>query len=237
MSGINDVLKGDGCVLKKWVCRSQLCFVLCVCVCVCVSLYFLIVFYLRCRTTWDAALPFCPVIWKRMKGWFKQQCEIIFHEIATDALWPDHMNSTESCSALPPQSVYQLNTETVFAQWGDSQALKTSATAERSPNMTCFLPSSPTFFFLYFSSLSLCLFVPVSIERKKHMFPSKGSHIKHKLFLVKGWALFQGQSETLSGRQRAIRALAPAQVYTEYIWSVNICIQRINGLDRPLITD
>lgn len=32
MSGINDVLKGDGCVLKKWVCRSQSRFVLCVCV-------------------------------------------------------------------------------------------------------------------------------------------------------------------------------------------------------------
>lgn len=32
MSGINAVLKGDGCVLKKWVCRSQRCFVFCACV-------------------------------------------------------------------------------------------------------------------------------------------------------------------------------------------------------------
>lgn len=132
------------------------------------------------------------------------------------------------------KALYQLNTETVFAQWGDSQALNTNATAERSANTTCFLPSSPTFSLLLLSfSLSVC----VSIERKKHMFPSKGRHIKHKLFLVKGWALFQGQSETLSGRQRAIRAVALGQVCTEYIWSVNICIRHINGLDRPLITD
>lgn len=34
--------------------------------------------------------------------------------------------------------------------------------------------------------------VPVSIERKKHMFPSKRRHIKHKLFF-KGWALFRGK--------------------------------------------
>lgn len=77
--------------------------------------------------------------------------------------------------------------------------------------------------------------VSVSFERKKHVFPSKGRHIKHKLFLVKGWALFKGQSETLSGQQRAIRALATAQLCTEYICSVNICIQRINGFDMPLI--
>lgn len=68
------------------------------------------------------------------------------------------------------------------------------------------------------------------------MFPSEGRHIKHKLFLVKGWVLFQEQSETLSGWQRAIRALAQTQVCTEYIWSVNICIQCINGLDTSLIT-
>lgn len=61
------------------------------------------------------------------------------------------------------------------------------------------------------------------------MFPSNGKHIKHKLFLVKGWALFKGQSETLSGQQRAIRALATAQLCPEYICSVNICIRRING--------
>ena len=36
MSGINDALKGNGCVLKEWVCLSQTCFVLCVHVCVCV---------------------------------------------------------------------------------------------------------------------------------------------------------------------------------------------------------
>lgn len=78
MSGINDVLKGDGCVLKKWVCRSQLCFVLCVCVCVCVSLYFLIVFYLRCRTTWDAALPFCPVIWNAWRDGSSSSVKLFF---------------------------------------------------------------------------------------------------------------------------------------------------------------
>lgn len=34
MSGINDVLKGNECVLKEWVCRSLPCFVLFACVCV-----------------------------------------------------------------------------------------------------------------------------------------------------------------------------------------------------------
>lgn len=34
MSGINNVVKGDGCVLKRWVCRSQPCFVSRVYVCV-----------------------------------------------------------------------------------------------------------------------------------------------------------------------------------------------------------
>lgn len=55
MSGINDVLKGSGCVLKKWVCRSQhpLCFV-----CVC-FFYFLILFYLCCRIAGVNALPRC----------------------------------------------------------------------------------------------------------------------------------------------------------------------------------
>lgn len=95
--------------------------------------------------------------------------------------------------------------------------------------------SLPAFFCLTFLlSLSACFCV---YERKKHMFTSEGRHIKHKLFFVKGWALFQEQSETLSQQQRAIRALAQTQVCTEYIWSVNICIQCINGLDRPLITD
>lgn len=39
MSGINNVVKGDGCVLKRWVCRSQPCFVSRVYVCVCVLLF------------------------------------------------------------------------------------------------------------------------------------------------------------------------------------------------------
>lgn len=151
---------------------------------------------------------------------------------------PDHMNSKLQwvLPSLP-------STKPVSAQHGDSvcsvrwlPGLKHDAAAEWSPNTTCFLPSSPTFFSSA-SPLFLCLFVSVSIARKKHMFPSEGRRIKHKLFLVKGWVLFQGQSETLSERQRAIRALAQTQVCTEYIWSVNICIQRINGLDRPLITD
>lgn len=55
MSGINNVVKGDGCVLKRWVCRSQPCFVSRVYVCVCVCFYFLIVFYLHC----SIALLFC----------------------------------------------------------------------------------------------------------------------------------------------------------------------------------
>lgn len=89
MSGINDVLKGDGCVLKKWVCRSQPRFVLCV-VCVCVCLYFLIVFCLHCRITSDGALLFCPCALKRK---WCENCEVIFHEIAPGALRPDRMNS------------------------------------------------------------------------------------------------------------------------------------------------
>lgn len=79
------------------------------------------------------------------------------------------------------------------------------------PTRPASFPSPPRLLFFFLLSFSVC------IERKKHMFPSEGRHIKHKLFLVNGWALFQGQSETLSGRQRARRALAPAQVCTEYI--------------------
>lgn len=137
--------------------------------------------------------------------------------------------TTHSSPALPPQSLYQFNTETVFAQQGDSQALNAGAAAERSPSRTCFLTSSPHF----------SIFLPpffVCIERKKHMFPSKGRRVEHKLSLVKGWVLFQGQSEILSEQQRLIRALAKVLLYAEYISRANICIQHINGLGRPLIT-
>lgn len=75
----------------------------------------------------------------------------------------------------------------------------------------CFLPFPCSVFFFSTSSL---LF---AAEIKKHMFPSRGRHIKHKLFLGKGLMLFQGQSETLSEQQRAVRALALNQVCTQYI--------------------
>lgn len=137
--------------------------------------------------------------------------------------------TTHSYPALPPQSLYQFNTETVFAQQGDSQALNAGAAAQRSPSQTCFLASS-----LYFTILPSLFFV--SVERKKHMFPSKGRRVEHKLSVAKGWLLFQGQSEILSGQQRPIRALATVLLHAEYISSANICIRHINGLGRPLIT-
>lgn len=172
------------------------------------------------------------VLWStwRFKLKWCEKCEVVFHKIAPGALRSDHMSGKKSYLAFPTQSSYQLSTETVFAQKGDSQAPGIDTTAKCSSNTTCFLPSSPTI-------SVLLLYFPICIERKKHMFLSKGRHIKHKLFLVKGWVLFQGQTEILSERQRAIRALAAAQVCTEYIWSVNIYICHINGLDRPLITD
>lgn len=159
--------------------------------------------------------------------------EVIFHEIAPIPL--NHMNWTLCWVLLRivPHKACISSTWRLFAQRGDSEALNSSTAAEWSPYVPCFLPSSPLFraVLLSFSLLS------ASFERKKHMFSSKGRHIKHKLFLVKGRVLFQGQRETLSWQQRAIRALAMAQVCAEYICSVNICIQHINGLDRPLITD
>lgn len=152
------------------------------------------------------------------------KCEAIFHKVTPGALRPDHMNSKLHW-VLPSLRLHKARISSTQRQCLLSDV---TATAEWSPNTTCFL------FFLHFSLFSLS--ASVSIERKKHMFPSKGRHIKHKLSLVNGWVLFQGQSETLSGQQRAIRALAPTQAGTEYIWSVNICSRRINGLDRPLIT-
>lgn len=198
--------------------------------CVCVSHDFLML-YLRCRITWDVTLLFCPRALKRIEtGWSVGEVWSYFSWDCTRCCRPHEQQTPPSPTQPCLHKAYISSTQ--------RQCLLSEVTARPwtpAPQLNDH-PIWPVSFLHPHFSHSLWLFVSVSFERKKHMFPSTGRHIKHKLFLVKGWALFQGQSETLSGQQRAIRALATTQVCTEYICSVNICIQRINGLDRPLIT-
>lgn len=159
MSGINNVVKGDGCVLKKWVCRSQPCFVLRVCVCVC--FYFLIVFYLHC----SIALLFCICALKHFEvssGVNRaKSAKLCSSSHCTWAfLRPNQTTrtiSTERCPAFPPQNPYQLNREAVFAQRGDCQDFNTMPQLNDHPVRPVSFLQPRTF--LYFSSrfLSVCL--------------------------------------------------------------------------------
>lgn len=75
MSGINDVLKGYGCVLKKRVRRSQPRFVLCVCMCVCMCVFLFpdsVLSSLQKKLEMQhAALLFCPCALKRIGNGLK----------------------------------------------------------------------------------------------------------------------------------------------------------------------
>lgn len=226
MSGINDVLRG--CFEGMGVPYSALlCFV---CMCVRAPFSLLIMLYLHCRITWNVAEPYPDAL----KHTERCKCEVfmILHLVLYN-----RPHEQQTLPNLIQRSLYKASisiTQRHCLLREVTARPQTPDRAKRSPSMTCFLPSFLSLFLLSSLRLSVCVCLQ---WKKEHMFPSKGRRIKHKLFLVKGWALFQGQTETLSGLQRAIRALEPAQVYTEYIWSVNICIERINGLDRPLITE
>ncbi len=94
MSGINDVLKGDGCVLK-WEMgvpfSAPLCFV---CVCVCVSFLFPDCVLSLLQNNSRCCFALSRLCFEALADRFEwcEECEVIFHKIAPVALRPDHMN-------------------------------------------------------------------------------------------------------------------------------------------------
>lgn len=127
------------------------------CLCMCVSWFPGAISSLqknmRC---YFALLPSCfEAHWDRLKRrWSVKLFFVRLHPVLSTTWTANAPSLTQPCLH---KVLYQLNTAAVFAQWGDGQALSTSATAEWSPNMTCFLPSSPLL--LSFSlTVCLCLF-------------------------------------------------------------------------------
>ncbi len=206
MSGINDVWKAvsvfwrNGCAVLS---PALFCLHASVCVCVCVSFYFLIVFYLPCRLTWDVALLFAPMLWSAWRHIQAQEMWKVWSYFSWDC---SRRSKNEPHEQQTPPSLAQPRLHKACISSTQRQCLLSEVTARPEtppPQLSDHLIWLVSFLhpplFLYFSSLSLCLFVCLNWKKETYV-PVWGRHIKHKLFLVKGWALFQGQSETLSGR-------------------------------------
>lgn len=89
--------------------------------CVCARICFL-KFYLSCGITRVDTLLLCPCTHcKKLKRRWSVKIFFKSLHLVLSTTW-----TTNSYPALPPQSFYQFNTEAVFAQRGDRQALNTS---------------------------------------------------------------------------------------------------------------
>lgn len=165
MSGINDALRGNGCVLKGWVCLSQPRFVLCVCVCVCVSLF---PDSVLSSLQNNSRCCLCSLCFEAHADRFKrhEECEVlVFHSIAARRSKTSKLQRVLPSLHLP-QSLYQLHTETSVCSVRWQPGLKHHSW------MITQYDLFPSLFFLP-SLLSLCLSVCLHWEKETYV-PVRG---------------------------------------------------------------